>query len=287
MSENDDAIAARCRRLAWPLTVLIILAVPMWLVLAWLSLFLIGMAGGGSFHPVTFADYFLNIITISIVALAMPFAGLIVGLAGRWRKHPRMMGAGIWILAIWLLVPLGFYGYQKIEASMRANPGNWADRDYKISPEDRRAYRMLRYGRVLSITLPNPRTLFPQAAPDARLPARAVAEIGVVDMKGVSATADSDCGGVLRGFDFTEETRKPQSNPMEFYNLFGLAAGEGRYLMAPGRQWIAVCMTRTPVCETFFINKGWVSAFAVAKADLCRAPDMNRRFVALMTKWLR
>jgi hypothetical protein len=175
----------------------------------------------------------------------------------------------------------------RIEAGARANPGNWADRDYKISPRDRRAYGMTRYGRVLTVKLPNPGILFPDAPPNARLPARATAEIGTVTMKGISQTADGDCDGALRGFAFTEETRKPENNPSEFYNLFGWAAGEARYLMSPDRQWIAVCVTHGVACEMLFINKGWISDFLVEKVDMCRAPEMNRRLVALMGKWLR
>lgn len=264
------------------MTGLTILLVPVWLLLAWLFAFLLGMARAGR-APSPFVSSFDG-RHIVLIALAIPFGAWALGWYGVAHKLRRVALAGIVLLAAWLSFPIGLYFYARTIGNMP--PGSWADRDFQISEDARNTYRVLRFGHVAGLRFSSPKVLFAQSTAATRLPLFADVEARTEEFPGLIAKAGVACGDKLHEVAYSFRPF-PRGSTQLVGNFFRKDPSQvsALYRSVDGR-WLALCLSGR-VCDLLFRNEDSLTSFSVQQGDLCLGPVMNRHLVSLTKDWVR
>jgi len=274
------------RRLSIVLVVLSVVTVAAWVLCFYLGMFLLAMAGGGESITHTPQEGF-NFRHIFLLVLMIPVIGLILGWFGAAASKSGVLITGIVILSGWLMLLMGEFTYERIVLNGPTAPGNWSDRDFKISESDRKTYRMLRYGKVLSLRLPSPKILFPDAQSDMLVPTSAQVEVGSVPVRSATPKDGGVCDSHLHEMRFETKAAQPGESDLGG-NFFGTEPDFAHYYVSADKHWFVNCVAApSGRCATLFVNSRLLSEFIVEGKDLCRSPEMNRRLLALVGKWVR
>jgi hypothetical protein len=60
-----------------------------------------------------------------------------------------------------------------------------------------------------------------------------------------------------------------------------------QFFVATDKSWVAQCFPEAGSCTTLFANGRWAARINISQKDLCNAPRMNRRLVAIADKWIK
>jgi hypothetical protein len=95
--DDEDEAERFCRRLIWPMGVLTVIAIPLWLLTAVIWILAIDFTAAGNPLP------WEGPVPLLVGFCFIPWVAFFLGWGGGFLRQPRMMASEVAILGIWLL----------------------------------------------------------------------------------------------------------------------------------------------------------------------------------------
>jgi hypothetical protein len=258
---------------------LALLAIPVWIIFTLGLGLVLGMASAGWSDPSVSGA--AGILGLVLVPVMMPLLGLGIGIYGKTKAKPRLEMTGIYLLAGWLLLIAALYATIRLSGGPTA-PGNWTDRDFRISKADRAKFHMLRFADVLVLRFDDPTLIYPQAGSGFAQRMTVNVRVGDHDLPPIAPASGRLCDDALMQF-----TRIGFSAGDDLFGGSITAPGHSEYYHSKDRRWVVECYPSSQRCSNWFRNGELTTQFTVQKSHLCQASDVNRRILTLVKPWLR
>lgn len=159
--------------------------------------------------------------------------------------------------------------------------------EFNVSSAERAGHRVGLLEGLLFVTFLEAKALNPEGAAGTVLPTGAVIRGRPLPLGSYTAPGKKRiCGGSVaqdthhaypaRGPFFESDMYSPPKDLMRY-----------DYYVATDQTWSARCWPEVGSCTAVFANGKWASRINIHQRDLCNAPLMNRRLVAIAGKWIR
>ncbi len=195
----------------------------------------------------------------------------------------------------WVLVPfllLGSYALFDGQSRPRAIPHQAISTShFHVPAKDRVHNRVGLLEGLLFITFLKTEVLNPEGRPGTTLPIGAIIRAGTLSLRNYTTPGSRRlCDGIL-----ADDIRHSYLAGNVLYRPFlesALYADKKdqhhyQYFVATDQAWVAQCWPAAGSCTTLFSNGKWAARINISQRDLCNAPRMNRRLVAIADKWIK
>lgn len=198
------------------------------------------------------------------------------------------MRGGAYLKCGILVALMGAWAQPCLSETLTGPRGAIKSASYYIPAEDRARHRVGLLEGLLFMTFLKASVLNPDGAAGTTLPVGGIIRAGTLPVQTYTSPGRKRfCNNSLA--DDIKHNYEAGYKPFfeDAMDAISKDLARFQFFVAIDKSWVAQCFPEAGSCTTLFANGRWAARINISQKDLCNAPRMNRRLVAIADKWIK